>query len=750
MRTGKLLIMVAMLALALGAWAAIAAAAPAGPDGDTRATVPEKAPISVASPARAPGKVTPAAHPQAVLWDQPLSTVSQAAYVNQEFTDFPAYSSFLADDFINPAPWNIGTIFIPGDGWNGFTTLLNATGLTWQIYADCAGVPCGDPSGGGSPPVWTLTLAPTDPQVVISNGTPGGLPSDTTLNLPAPINLPPGHWWLVFYPTLDFTNYGQHGRQAADTANGYVGQFINPGGGFGFGTAWQNWTVLGPAQQDIAFRLEGPVGPFIVWDKYIDGIPWTPQMQITRQTSDTIVVEEVLHLMPGAPGSRVSPAAQPAKRAPAATPPGGGSWAGGGYSVPEDSGVGLPPTPKRYTGPDALVYYGDRATFNAEHPGLPIEGFENTLVPNGGIVPCPGPFDSSTNNACFAPGGILDGIRLMNVDPNNDMVVIGDGALGQPSALAGPNTFADHQDITFFNGNPHAVGFDLWSPNGAATFDLYIYGPGDVLLGQTSVVAATTGTFWGVYSDELITRIRTESAAGAGELFDDIAFGGGAVFAQIETWNPAHLRLLDWAATGGEVFIAPGRLEWTGEIVAPATITLTKWFHVEPCTWTETLLWEELWLDGHELEQRPVIVNKLAPALWIDAIYDGDVYAGEPANFTLLFGNTGGFDNDVWIQNNFPATAPFVSSVPPPTYVDPGGLWAQWLVGGLPQGAQGAIDVTVMIEPTLPPSTTIEIWDGIFDHTGELRDWVIIMFHVEPREQYIYLPVVYKNYMGHP
>ncbi|MBN1136666.1 MAG: hypothetical protein JXM73_08765, partial [Anaerolineae bacterium] len=174
MRSSKLLVFVAIVAVAMGVWAAMAAAAPAGPETGTRAAIAVEPPISTASPARAPGKVEPAAHPEAVLWDQPLSTANQAAYVNQDFPDFPDYSSFLADDFANPAPWSIGTIFVPGDGWNGFTTLFNATALTWQIYADNAGIPDGDPSGGGNPPVWTLTLPPTDPQVVISNGTPGG------------------------------------------------------------------------------------------------------------------------------------------------------------------------------------------------------------------------------------------------------------------------------------------------------------------------------------------------------------------------------------------------------------------------------------------------------------------------------------------------------------------------------------------------------------------------------------------------
>jgi len=195
-----------------------------------------------------------------VLWNQPLSTVNQNAYVDQSFSDSPSYSSYLADDFTNGGPWTIRNIFVPGNGWNGFSSLFNATALTWQIYADNAGVPAGSPAGG-SPPVWTLTLVPTDPQVTISNGAPDGFPSNTLLELIAPITLPAGHWWLVFYPTMGFSCCGQYGRQSSDTANGYTGQFINPGGAFGYGTSWQAWTVLGATPplplHDIAFRLEG-------------------------------------------------------------------------------------------------------------------------------------------------------------------------------------------------------------------------------------------------------------------------------------------------------------------------------------------------------------------------------------------------------------------------------------------------------------------------------------------------------------
>ena len=225
------------------------------------APAPSPSPLTLRSPEQGAARVPEAPAPRlpdVVLWDQPLSPVNINAYVDQDFIDYPAYSSYLADDFVNADPWNITRIFVPGNGWNGFTTLANAVSLVWAIYADSGGVPDGDPSGGGNPPVWTIALPPDDPQVALSNGT-GGMPSNVTLNLAVPARLPAGHWWLVFYPVMSFGTGGQYGRQPADTTNGYIAQFINPGGGFGYGTSWQNWTVLGPTQQDIAFRLEGSV-----------------------------------------------------------------------------------------------------------------------------------------------------------------------------------------------------------------------------------------------------------------------------------------------------------------------------------------------------------------------------------------------------------------------------------------------------------------------------------------------------------
>ena len=225
------------------------------------AEVPD-APLSDSAPAGV-SMVQPGApaHPEAVLWDQPLSTVNQNAYANQDFeSTYDGYDIFIADDFTNTVPWDLDTIFVPGDTWNTGGDLSCANTFNWQIYADAGGVPDGDPWGGGA--LWSLTLPPTDTHVTLGTGV-GGYQTNVTLTLDSPLNVPPGNWWLAFYPQMDFASCFQSGRHVADTTNGYDAVVINPGGGFGLPTTWTPITdpsTWGSAQQDAAFRLEGTVG----------------------------------------------------------------------------------------------------------------------------------------------------------------------------------------------------------------------------------------------------------------------------------------------------------------------------------------------------------------------------------------------------------------------------------------------------------------------------------------------------------
>ncbi len=211
-----------------------------------------------------------------------------------------------------------------------------------------------------------------------------------------------------------------------------------------------------------------------------------------------------------------------------------------------------------------------------------------------------------------------------------------------------------------------------------------------------------------------------------------------SVYAQTEAWDPTHLSLVDWEATGGEVITGSGVLTWTGGITTVATITLTKWFRVEPCTWTTTLLQEELQLEGELLETRPVTVNKQLPELAINISTPGpSVCPGGPAQFTLDYINTGGYENDVMVRGEFPPEAPFSSANPPPDAVDPAGMWAEWLVGDLPHGVQGSITVTAAVTDTVLPGQLITFSTSIWNHVGQLADQDEASFEVAPPDIYV-------------
>jgi hypothetical protein len=206
----------------------------------------------------------------------------------------------------------------------------------------------------------------------------------------------------------------------------------------------------------------------------------------------------------------------------------------------------------------------------------------------------------------------------------------------------------------------------------------------------------------------------------------------------VESWNPAELALVDveWDAFT-TVISQNGTLTWTVpwfQTPVP-TATLTKMFHVEPCTWTATTL-EETVYESTEgppflIEARPVVVDKTQPDLWIDSTYSAEVSPGQAAAFALSYGNNGGFENLAWIRNEFPPEAPFDSSTPVPDRQAADGSWVEWDLGSLSNGDGGNIDVTVAIQDGLLPSTTLVITDWIYNHAEQAVDYTEIRFHIE-------------------
>ncbi len=213
--------------------------------------------------------------------------------------------------------------------------------------------------------------------------------------------------------------------------------------------------------------------------------------------------------------------------------------------VPPGTQPGTPQigNPNEAGSTEALVYWADRASFEAAFPGLPTEDWSNTLVAAGAIVSCAPPFNSSTSNACFAPGGILAGLELNVVNVTGgtgELVVLGAGAFGNTNVLVGPNSFGDDMVLNF-SPAVRAAGLDLVNPVAPGNvYSVSVYGPGGVL-DTTNVTDGPEGTFWGVDSDDVggITSIVFEGFASEAhsELSSNVIFGGEPVPVELQSFD---------------------------------------------------------------------------------------------------------------------------------------------------------------------------------------------------------------------
>jgi len=224
-----------------------------------------------------------------VLWDQ-YANWSGGDYASQDFgAGWETFDAFAADDFMNISPWLIDTIVTRG-GWSYFVDLNFANSLQWWICPDNGGEPLCTPPYDGSA-VWSISLVPSDPQVML------GLyePEDVVLSLNTPISLPPGHWWLVYQASIDYDTYGQYGWSATtDPGWGAPALQNNPGGAFGMGTGWfPTWYY-----EDFMFRLEGS---YYLWDQYLypSGIYYAAQdFEPSYDPYDIFAADDFANLLP--------------------------------------------------------------------------------------------------------------------------------------------------------------------------------------------------------------------------------------------------------------------------------------------------------------------------------------------------------------------------------------------------------------------------------------------------------------------
>jgi hypothetical protein len=182
----------------------------------------------------------------AILWDQGDFDPSVNALVDQEFTDFPTYSSYMVMDIsVGPSGWSLGqlsTFFT-----HGGDTFSAVTQARLNVFHKVGALPTGadSPVAQSLVPVQVMDFG--DHYRMTAYGFLEWLPGSSD-------------YWVGLTPVADFATFGQEFHLAApvfgaDTA------WRNPGGSFGVGDQWQSvaaidTTGLWVGAFDGAFTIE--------------------------------------------------------------------------------------------------------------------------------------------------------------------------------------------------------------------------------------------------------------------------------------------------------------------------------------------------------------------------------------------------------------------------------------------------------------------------------------------------------------
>src|SRR5947207_4014726 len=179
--------------------------------------------------------------PQVVLYDQ-YDNAGGSASLSATFTDFPTFSSDLADDFVVPGgeTWNVESIDADGLYFNGPGP---ATDWNVFIYTDSGGLP-------GTQVYSTLN----QPVTVVG--------TTFTVNLTPAAVLSAGTYWLEIQANMTFGTQGEWGWTDRTVQTGNSAAFQNPGGGLGVCPTWTAKltcipTATGP---DQVYRINGTTG----------------------------------------------------------------------------------------------------------------------------------------------------------------------------------------------------------------------------------------------------------------------------------------------------------------------------------------------------------------------------------------------------------------------------------------------------------------------------------------------------------
>ncbi|MGD9582566.1 MAG: hypothetical protein AB7V26_02695 [Lysobacterales bacterium] len=183
------------------------------------------------------------------------------------------------------------------------------------------------------------------------------------------------------------------------------------------------------------------------------------------------------------------------------------------------------PQPSAVAG--GLTVFADLASFQAAtNGGFTVETFDGGATPAGGVNTCTEPVSSLSNDACFAPGNLIPGFSMTS-SSGGGIVVLGDGFLGQATAVVGANQFVDTTSVAF-GPAVTAVAFDgLIGAPAAGDITVTALDAGAAVIGSVTVTTtSTTATeFIGFTSLIPIASITIDGVGGSGELLDNLQFG---------------------------------------------------------------------------------------------------------------------------------------------------------------------------------------------------------------------------------
>ena len=179
--------------------------------------------------------------PQVVLYDQ-YDNASVTASLSATFTDFPTFSSDLADDFVVPGgeTWNVDSIDADGVYFNGSGP---ATDWNVFIYTDSGGLP--------GTQIFSATNIP-----ITQVGT------TFTANLAPAAVLSAGTYWIEIQANMTFATQGEWGWTDRIVQSGNSAAFQNPGGGLGVCPTWTAKLTCIPTAggPDQVYRINGTTG----------------------------------------------------------------------------------------------------------------------------------------------------------------------------------------------------------------------------------------------------------------------------------------------------------------------------------------------------------------------------------------------------------------------------------------------------------------------------------------------------------